>query len=834
MLQIPLSTITLVNDKCIELLGYSRAELLGATTHSLNLRVDDALNRIFVTEIQAHGRVDGIEVTLRHKDGTHRCVRISSYPLMIDGQYQFLHTIVDITDHKNTQVQEQVARERIHWLSHFDALTGLPNRTLLAERCSSSLSAALRDAKPVAVVMLGIDRFKQVNDTLGHAIGDHVLKQIAQRMTEALRDQDTLARVGGDEFALVLPGMSSDSAATLTGQLMRLVRQAYTVDQMELSIKVSMGIAMYPDDGQDFQSLFERAEIAMHQAKENAHAAPHFFSAVMYKETLAQAAMEVALRSAIAENQLQLHYQPFADMQTGHIGGMEGLLRWQHPELGAVSPTQFIPLAEKSGLIVEIGAWVFRRACQDIHGWRRQGIVVPPVSVNVSPVQFRDVGLLTHFEATLHEFAIEPSMICIEVTEGALMEDVNHSEILLRSIKALGLKLALDDFGTGYSSLGYLKLFPFDKVKIDQSFVRNIVSSQQDAMIAKVVITMAHGLGLRVIAEGVETEVQCEFMRSNVCDEIQGYFFSHPIPRDKMAVMLAADERLPSHLLRMRHRAQTLLLVNDEPSVIAALKQLFQSDIYQVLSANSGQEGLALLAQHPVDVILSDQRMPGMSGVQFLREAQKEYPDTLRIVLSDHTELQSVTDAINEGAIYRFLTTPWEGSTLRLLIEEALQNKALADENRQLNLKVRTTNQELASSNRQLVESMQGQQQLLAMGVRNTTLAREALVCIPLPIFGLDGTGTVIFASDEAKQLFAHAGLLLGAVLVCILPELASSLMTLPEKVEQTVFLDRAQPYRMHWVHLGPPTTGTRMVIIQKNEGPASHRAHEGLPDNPA
>ena len=249
-------------------------------------------------------------------------------------------------------------------------------------------------------------------------------------------------------------------------------------------------------------------------------------------------ALLAALRTAIVQDQLQLHYQPFVDTQTGEIDGMEALLRWTHPQFGAVPPARFIPIAERFGLITAIGAWVLRRSCRDLRDWLDRGINAPQVSVNLSPVQLRDKSLVQDIAATLQEYAIEPHRICIEVTEGALMEDVVHSEKLLRELKSTGVKLALDDFGTGYSSLSYLKLFPFDKVKIDQSFVQHVNKSAQDAVIAKVVIAMAHGLGLRVVAEGVETEAQCAFMRVNLCDEIQGYFISRPIPKDQIEDLL--------------------------------------------------------------------------------------------------------------------------------------------------------------------------------------------------------------------------------------------------------------------------------------------------------
>ena len=741
------------------------------------------------------------------KDGTTFWNALSVIPVF--GSDALLTHFVGIQRDISDQ---RLAREQINRLSHFDGLTGLPNRTLLANRCSHDISMAQRDGRPMAMMMLGLDRFKIINDTLGHAVGDEVLKQFSQRISGALRDQDTVARVGGDEFVLVLPGNTPEGATHLAIKLLHLVAQPYRVNSMELNITTSIGVAIYPGDGQDFEALFKSAEVAMHQAKELGRGKYRFFSAEMFENTLAKVTMVAALRSAIAQDQLHLHYQPFVDLQTGQVGGMEALVRWSHPELGAVSPACFIPVAEQSGLIVEIGVWVLRQACRDMRDWMDQGIEVPQVSINVSPVQFRDSALLQQIEATLQEFSIEPHRICIEVTEGALMEDVTHSEMLLRSLKALGLKLALDDFGTGYSSLSYLKLFPFDKVKIDQSFVRDISKSSQDAVIAKVVIAMAHGLGLRVTAEGVETEVQCEFMRSNVCDEIQGFFFSRPLPKAEMEALLNADRRLPEHLMRVRVKTRTLLLVDDEPNVISALKRLLRPDGYRILTAGSAQEGLALLAQNPVDIIVSDQRMPGMTGVEFLRQAKNLYPDTIRIVLSGYTELQSVTDAINEGAVYRFLTKPWEDSQLRSFIEEAFLHKELADENRQLNLKIRTANQELASSNRQLQEVLDHKQQQIARGERSLNVVRNALQSLPMPVIGLDDEGLVAFVNRQAQSLFINNLGLLGSEIANSLPALHELLTITPEGKFGLTDINH-QAYRVQWHSMGEQSTSSGKIV---------------------
>ena len=694
--------IVMVNQAFSEASGYTQTEMVAKSLRMLfSPRQGEAGHRAMWEAVHTAGCWKGATWSLR-KDGTEypEQLTISLVRNEAGAVCNYVYTSSDTSE-------QQAAQEQIAKLSHFDMLTGLPNRVLLADRCSHDISKARRDGKPVGMMVLGLDYFSVVNDTLGHLVGDQVLKQFVHRVTATLRDQDTVSRMGGDEFVLVLPGTSPEGASLLATKLLHLVAQPFQVNDSSISVTVSIGIAIFPANGPDFETLFKSADVAMHQAKNLGRDKYRFFSAEMFDDTLAQAALVSALRTAISRDQLRLHYQPFVDMLTGRIAGMEALLRWNHPELGAVSPARFIPVAEQSGLIVEVGSWVLRQTCQDMRDWLDKGIEVPHISINVSPLQFRNAAFPQHLEATLQEFSIDPSRLCVEVTEGALMEDVERSESLLRAIKQLGVTLALDDFGTGYSSLSYLKQFPFDKVKIDQSFICDINKNSQDAVITKVIISMAHGLGLRVIAEGVETEAQCEFLRTNVCDEIQGYFFSKPVPKHEMEALLVADSRLPAHLMRVQEKTRTLLLVDDEPNIIASLKRLMRREGYRLLSANNGAEALELLARNPVDVIVSDQRMPGMTGVEFLRRAKLICPETVRLVLSGYTELQSVTDAINEGTVYRFLTKPWDDEQLRSFVNEAFHHKELTDENQRLNLKILTADQQLATCKRQMREMLE-------------------------------------------------------------------------------------------------------------------------------
>jgi diguanylate cyclase (GGDEF)-like protein/PAS domain S-box-containing protein len=700
-------TILMVNPALCEITGYSKTELLSQNPRLFKSGKQDAAfyATLWETLLRA-GHWSG-EVWNRRKNG-------ALFPLWLtistlhDEQGQTSHYVGNIYDLSTAKAAEN----HIEWLSHFDALTGQPNLALLQDRTRQALNMAQRAAEPLTLMLVAIDHFSIINDTLGHQVGDALLMEMARRLSESVRKQDTVARLGGKEFMLMLPGTASQGASHLANELLGKLAQPCRLVGRELCMTASIGIASFPENGNDFDALFKAVEIAMRRAQVKGRNTFQIYNALMYEQVLAHDHMVRALRQAVALNQLQLLYQPQVDLQSGQISGMEALLRWQHPELGAVSPVQFIPLAEESGLIIGIGEWVLRRACQDIRHWLDLGITVGHVAVNASPLQFRDNDFVAQLSAALTESQIDPALIYIEVTESALMDNVPRNEAMLKALKELGVKLSLDDFGTGYSSLSYLKRFPFDQVKIDQSFVRDVATNASDHMLVGVIISMAHGFGMKVIAEGVETEAQCEIMRTSICDEIQGYFFSRPISTEAITELFSEGRQLPAHLLRLQKPQRTLLLVDDEPNIVAALKRLLRRDGYVILSANSGAEGLALLAQHRVDLIISDQRMPGMTGVEFLRAAKALYPDTIRIVLSGYTELQSVTDAINEGAVYRFLTKPWEDGPLREQISKAFEYKYLLEENRQLDIRVRSANQELIAANRQLRDMLQKAREL--------------------------------------------------------------------------------------------------------------------------
>jgi diguanylate cyclase (GGDEF)-like protein/PAS domain S-box-containing protein len=419
-----------------------------------------------------------------------------------------------------------------------DALTGLANRGLLRDRLSQAISYANRYSHPIWVVFVDLDRFKFVNDTLGHQAGDLLLKAVSARLQNAVRETDTISRMGGDEFVLILPERTDAGLSTsIVKRIMDAVAQPLTIEGHEFFISTSIGVAVYPADGETPEELIKHADIAMYRAKETGRNNFQFYTPAMNERALERLRIEGDLRNALEREEFVLHYQPQVDLHTREIVGVEALIRWQHPELGMVPPARFIGLAEETGLIVPIGAWVIRNACLQNKAWQLSGLGNLRVSVNLSARQFAQHDLVESVAQALNEAQLEPEYLEIELTESLVMADVDRAIGILRELKALGVKLSIDDFGTGYSSLSYLKRFPIDVLKIDRSFVNDITVDPDDAAIVASIISLAHSLRLQVIAEGVETEAQLTYLQQHQCDQIQGYFFSRPVTAEAFAQM---------------------------------------------------------------------------------------------------------------------------------------------------------------------------------------------------------------------------------------------------------------------------------------------------------
>ena len=584
-----------------------------------------------------------------------------------------------LKNHSSMLEQEVQSRTAdLDHLAHYDPLTGLPNRKLFYETLQKTLGQASDNGLMVAVLFIDLDHFKNVNDTQGHAIGDELLRQFSNRLVQCVHTRDTVGRLGGDEFALILTMQDGQRAATVVANKIRdVLREPFDLKGDEVTVTASIGITVHPDDASDPETLLKYADTAMYRAKKAGRDTFRFFTAQMNAEAMAQIKLEKAVRKAVENNEFVLYYQPKVQLGSGRITGLEALLRWRRPGHGLVSPAEFIPALEETGLIVRVGTWVIDAACAQIGRWMRSRIGPIQVSVNVSGHQFIEGDLEGDVGKALVEHGIPADLLELELTESSLMADTARTITTLRNLKQLGVQISIDDFGTGYSSLAYLRRFPIDKLKIDIAFISDITTNPDAASIALTIIRMAHGLKLDVIAEGVETDAQLAYLQRNSCDQIQGHYFSRPLPLAEIEQIVRNEKRLPPTDGIANAPLKTLLLVDDEPEILTALHRVLRLEGYNILSALSAAEGFELLAKHPVQVIVCDQRMPVMSGAEFLDRVKVLYPDMLRIVLSGYTDLESVMDSINRGSIYRFYTKPWDSDALRENVRDAFRHYAL-------------------------------------------------------------------------------------------------------------------------------------------------------------
>jgi diguanylate cyclase (GGDEF)-like protein/PAS domain S-box-containing protein len=454
-----------------------------------------------------------------------------------DRQGQAIGAVIVFRD---VSVARAMAQQISHSAEH-DFLTGLPNRMLLNDRIGQAVAAARRHAKHVAVLFLDLDGFKHINDSLGHPVGDKLLQSIATRLAAVVRGADTVSRQGGDEFVVLLPDLQQpEDAAVMAGRILRDVALPHSVDQYELHVTTSIGVSVFPDDGADAETLIKNADTAMYQAKENGRQSFQFFKPAMNARAVERQSIEESLRRALEREEFTLHYQPKINIKTGAITGAEALIRWTHPGRGPIPPAQFIPIAEDCGLILPIGRWVLRHAIEQAQAWVTAGLRPMTMAVNVSAVEFRGDDFLRGLFSILDQSRFNPHALELELTESVLMKRVASTQFILQTLRKAGVQVAIDDFGTGYSSLSYLRKFPIDTLKIDQSFVGQIHNGDEDAAIVTAVIGMARSLKLRVVAEGVETFDELEFLHAHHCEEAQGYYFSRPVPAGQFAKLLQA------------------------------------------------------------------------------------------------------------------------------------------------------------------------------------------------------------------------------------------------------------------------------------------------------
>jgi diguanylate cyclase (GGDEF)-like protein/PAS domain S-box-containing protein len=525
--------IVSVNRSFVEITGYAAEEVIGQDPQILSsgLQPPEFYDRMWAG-IAETGSWQG-EVWDRRKNGevypeALTIIRVKNSDGVIVNH---LAIFSDISERK-------LAQERIQQLAHYDVLTGLPNRVLFSDRLEQAIISAQRNHTKIALLFLDIDRFKQINDTLGHGVGDRLLQHVGQRLLSCVREQDTVSRQGGDEFIVVLSDAGSAGAELVAQKILQSIIQPYVIEQHDLRITASIGIAIFPDHAKDSESLIKYADVAMYQAKESGRNCYLSFHPDMNESSYERLKLETALRGALERDELRVYYQAQVNLQDGRIVGCEALVRWQHPELGMVYPEKFIPLAEETGLIVTINHWVLEQAIKQCRAWHDAGFKALTMSVNLSALQFRQHNLLQQVKGLLDKYELPPGVLDLELTEGILMQGVERTLATLHELSAMGVILSLDDFGTGYSSLSYLKRFPIQQLKIDQSFVRDVITDVSDATMVRTIILMAHSLKLDVIAEGVETQEQAAFLMQCGCERAQGYLFRRPVTAEEFELLL--------------------------------------------------------------------------------------------------------------------------------------------------------------------------------------------------------------------------------------------------------------------------------------------------------
>jgi diguanylate cyclase (GGDEF)-like protein/PAS domain S-box-containing protein len=531
--------VTYLNIVAERLTGWPSAEAVGRPLEDV-FKIIDADTRATVPNPMNAATHENQTVGLPpscilvRRDGTESAIEDSSAPIH-DRRGQVTGAVMVFHD---VSVARALTLKLAYFAQH-DTLTDLPNRALLNDRLAQAIAVAQRHHTAMAVLYLDLDRFKHINDSLGHLVGDRLLQSVALRLSESVRTSDTVSRLGGDEFVILLSEVAhAHAAAACADKLLQAIRVPYVMDEHELHVTASVGIVIYPGDGGEAEALLKNADSAMYEAKDRGRNNYQFYRLDLNSRATERQSMENALRHALERRELLLHYQPIMNLSTGAIAGVEALIRWQHPALGFVLPSQFIAIAEESGLIVPIGRWVLREACRQVKDWQDAGLPSFRLAVNISAVELRSTEFVANVETILAETGFDPGRLELELTETFLMQDSKSTASVLNSLKGLGLQLALDDFGTGYSSLSYMRRFPIDALKIDRSFVRDLTTDADDASVVSAVINMARSLHMRVVAEGVESREQKLFLEKQKCSEAQGYYFSRPLNVDGLGDLL--------------------------------------------------------------------------------------------------------------------------------------------------------------------------------------------------------------------------------------------------------------------------------------------------------
>lgn len=689
---------------------------------------------------------------------------------------------------------QRKAEQRIQELANHDEVTGLANRNQLLDRIDAAVHGAAWDPRSFIVLSIQIKQIDELSQAMGYGAGDAMAMAVAARLSALVGPDDVLARVGSDEFAMFLGPSTCDQSqpGVVGGEVAARVVEALSHSERlgaaEIVPVALIGVASFPADARSAGQLLEAAQTARLGARVDDKRIA-YFSPQVNEEAMRRLAIESGLRHAAEREELRLEFQVQIDLISGQAVGAEVQLGWCNAELGEVPAEEFLPVARQTGLIVMLGEWQLHQVCTLLQNWMHDGIKPPRLALNLSSLQLQQPDIVSRIQHSLLDRGVPTTLLGLQIAEQSLMVSTQDHSRKLSALRSFGLEVTLDDFGIGHSNLSLLRSLPVDVLKVHRSCVPDVMAASGAVSLTRAIINLAHSLQMRVLAEGVETEGQLTLLMANGCDRIQGDVL-HP------KVRLAQFDRLlrgplitlPERFMR-RQRERTLLLVDDEPSIVAALKRLFRRDGYRIVTASSGMEGLQRMAEYEVDVVLSDQRMPGMTGVEFLRRAKELYPDTVRMVLSGYTELQSITDAVNEGAIYRFLTKPWDDARLRVHVQEAFNQKGMADENRRLAQEVRQAGDELSSVNARLERVLSTQRTQIDLEEDRATTARDMIDLLPVPILGIDPDETVVMVNLEAQRLLGIDRLLIGEPASLVLPEALQCLCQGSEQVGTAVRL---------------------------------------------
>ncbi len=663
--------IVFANRTLAERTGHSREELLGRdfavfcgprTIRSTIERLDDAARC---------GRSHREMLLAYSRDGTPFWADFTLSPAHGSEQAGgHMVATLDPVDHK------QRAERTGDALPFHDGLTGLLNRPALEREIDYFLSRGLPPGSLPVLLLLDIDHLGAINHIMGHAAGDRVLWEFSSQLDSIFQGDAIIARIGGDEFGVFLPAL--EEASQVFGYIDRILKlfdTPYTPRPGHRTfLTASIGVSALDRPADRASLLLQQAALAQSHAKDSVRNSYFVFEEELDRRSRDRAALRLDLCNALERAEMELHFQPQVNARTRSICGLEALLRWNHPELGLLGPDVFIPVAEETGLIIELGAFALREACRYNHSLIERRLLDVPVAVNISQTQLVRESFFNEVMEALEETGLAADRLELEVTESMVMDTMSRARAQLGSLKEQGVRIAIDDFGTGYSNLGYLKMEPVRTLKIDKTFIHEVTRQSSDAGIVRAIIAMAHNLDMSVVAEGVETESQASFLQRNRCDVLQGFYFNKPLTCRDLENHLHDVQRGQAGESAATEGKRTLLLVDDERNILRALARTLRSTEYRILQATSGDEALDLLAREEVHVIISDQRMPEMTGIELLRRVKDIYPDIVRIILSGYTELATVTNAINRGSIYRFLTKPWQEKELREHVEEAFRH----------------------------------------------------------------------------------------------------------------------------------------------------------------